>query len=153
MQFFKKRNKVKENVSSWKLTDTILNIEDIVYELSLEIDDMENFVCLRCSDFTCIYVPKDKIDNFLSSYSIYDKDKSIVNISELKKYKLESNVSANVSNKTVPQSVSIKEIIICKLYNYIVYIEKLSMLDGSDDLFKDLINLQMIKEKYNLTIK
>lgn len=153
MKFFKKRNKDKEEVSLWKITDTILNIEDIVYELSSEIDDMENFVCLRCINYTCIYVPKDKIDNFLSSYSIYDKDKSIINISELMKYKLESNISANVLNKTVPQSVSIKEITICKLFNYIIYIEKLSILNESDDLFKDLINLQMIKDKYNLGIK
>ena len=56
-------------------------------------------------------------------------------------------------NKTVPQSVVIKELRMCIIHGIDVYVTRVINLMPEDQLFEDLINLQIMKDKYHLQNK
>ena len=140
---------------SWHLQDTIVEVKDIVPNQHLDIEleyDLKNktFSCIRDYHGTAIYVKSELLERFKNIQSVYNKELNMINLSKLREHHVSGNCFAQVANKTVPYSVSIKEIRHCRVHNIDVYMMRIINLYQTDDLFKDLINYQNIKDKHGL---
>jgi hypothetical protein len=55
-----------------------------------------------------------------------------------------------VASKCNPPAVDIKQVKVCRMNNYDIYLERIITLNTDESLFIDLINLKALKDKYNL---
>lgn len=141
----------------WDITDTIVKAEDLVYNQSLEFGGKYNtqgsFVCIRNFHFSCIYIKEEEFETFKLNRYVYNKKKKLINLTRIFRYMVEDECIAQVMNRTVPPSVHIKELKVCKVGEVTVYITRVIKLRENDQLFKDLINLQIFKDRYQLNQK
>ena len=84
---------------------------------------------------------------------VYNKKKKLINLTRIFGYMVEDECIAQVMNRTVPPSVYIKELKVCKVGEVTVYITRVIKLRENDQLFKELINLQILKDRYQLNQK
>ena len=152
--FKSKRKQNKSSSSAWPITDTILKASDIVTNVSpakdLGLDLQGSFVCIRDLRSSCIYIKEDQFEKFKKFSFIYDSEKDLVNLTRLVKFEVEENCYSQVINKTNPPQVNIKELKVCHISGLEVYVTRVIRLHLTDQLFEDLMNLQMIKEKHKI---
>lgn len=150
MKLFKK----KEDKKIWKITDTIIKIENIVFnqhpDFGERFDINEPFVCIRNFHLTCIYIKEDQFEKFKKISEIYDEKQQLINLTNLIPYTKYQDCYALVAHRTTPIQASIRELHYCNIDNIDIYVTRSIRLVPEDQLFKDLINLQMFKDKYKL---
>jgi len=138
----------------WNLTDNIISSSDIVFNQFPDFLEKYNiqgpFVCIRNFNHSCIYLKQENLDNFLSNRNFYNKKKKLINLSRLIYHIVDEDCYSQVARNAVPPYITIKQVVICKIDNYNIYIERMIEIQKSDELFKDLMNLQIIKDNYHL---
>lgn len=148
-------NRLKKNTDDWKITDTIIKAEDLIPNQSLNFSEKYNlkgpFICIRNYYYTCIYIRESDFERFKKIKSVYYDDEKLINLTRLFQYFKTQECIAQIMNKTVPPSVTIKELRMCCINGIEVYITRVIQLKEEDQLFGDLINLQILKDKYHLT--
>lgn len=137
----------------WEITDTIIKAEDIIFGQSLNFaqglyTSDDKYVCIRNYHMSCIYVREEQFDQFKELNFIYSEDKKLINLTRLRKWTRTRNCVAVIANKTVPPEVDIREIELCVIDDIVIYITRIIKLKPKDQLFGDLINLQIMKEKH-----
>lgn len=156
MNIFKLFKNNRKESFDWDYTNTIINIEDIVYKQrpnlgeKFKISPDEYYVCIRDYRSSCIYINENQFEQFKKMTDIYNDECGIINLSYLIKCTKSRDIFAVVANKTVPEEVSIKEVKCCKVRNIDLFITRVIKLNNTDQLFKDLINIQILKDKYDL---
>lgn len=148
-------NMFNQRKEKWDITDTIIKIESIVKDQILpDFDNIqgcnEKMICIRNFKHACIYIKEQDYDKFLEQSYFCDKERKLVNITRLVEYSILEDCISKVANKAVPPQVDIKEIKVCKYKDLTIYVVRIIILKPSDHLFKSLINLQFLKDKYNL---
>jgi hypothetical protein len=142
-------------MNNLKDTNIIIKINDIAYNqipnLNNDIVYKDDYMCLRDLDTVYIYIKEEDFKKLINIESIYDKNNKTINLSELLKYQIDIDCKAIVANNVVPKSVIIKQILTCKIegINNIFIIRKVEVNESSE-LFKDLVNIQTLKEKHRL---
>lgn len=148
-------NRLKKNTDDWKITDTIIKAEDLIPNQSLSFSEKYNlkgpFICIRNYYYTCIYIRESDFERFKKIKSVYYDEEKLINLTRLFQYFKTQECIAQIMNKTVPPSVTIKELRMCCINGIEVYITRVIQLKEEDQLFGDLINLQILKDKYHLT--
>lgn len=148
-------NRLKKNTDDWKITDTIIKAEDLIPNQSLNFSEKYNlkgpFICIRNYYYTCIYIRESDFERFKKIKSVYYDEEKLINLTKLFQYFKTQECIAQIMNKTVPPSVTIKELRMCCINGIEVYITRVIQLKEEDQLFGDLINLQILKDKYHLT--
>lgn len=148
-------NRLKKNTDDWKITDTIIKAEDLIPNQSLRFSEKYNlkgpFICIRNYYYTCIYIRESDFERFKKIKSVYYDEEKLINLTKLFQYFKTQECIAQIMNKTVPPSVTIKELRMCCINGIEVYITRVIQLKEEDQLFGDLINLQILKDKYHLT--
>lgn len=148
-------NRLKKNTDDWKITDTIIKAEDLIPNQSLNFSEKYNlkgpFICIRNYYYTCIYIRESDFERFKKIKSVYYDEEKLINLTRLFQYFKTQECIAQIMNKTVPPSVTIKELRMCCINGIEVYITRVIQLKEEDQLFGDLINLQILKDKYHLT--
>lgn len=148
--------KIKHNKKSniWKLTDTVIKINDVVEdqipEFSSKFNINESFICLRDMTDTNIYIKPEDLDKFKDIRLVYDANNDFVNLTILKRYTLEGEAYSIIANKVVPPEVNIKFVWYCNIMNINLYIETIYILPQRTKLFNELLNLQTSKDNYKL---
>jgi hypothetical protein len=144
-------------------TDDIAGIKDIIpnQKLNTRIDKIfencENtkYLCLRDNKGICIYVANEDFEKFMSisfvakSYSQDGTKTIMVNITNLLKFTIDEDVIPIIAT-TVPQDVEIKFIKKCRVRSIDIYYIRYVKLEQNDQLFKDLINLKLFKDKHGI---
>ena len=154
MNLFKWLFKKPQYRNSWELTDVIISIFDIVEDVVPEFITRDNsqstksYTCMRDLRNTCIYVDDKELVKILENPDFYDKEKRLVNISRMSRYKVSSNCYPFVVKDTSPAFVSLKQVIKCRYGGAYFYILRQIELDNSDELFRDLINIKNMKDTY-----
>lgn len=150
--------KIKQNRISniWKLTDQVIQIVDITEDISPDFSSRfglkGSYVCLRDLELntTSIFIKKEDVEKFKDIHLVYDKEKDYVNLSILKRYVLKKDCYSLVANKVVPQAVNIKMVYYCNIMNINLYIQTTYRLQQDATLFKELLNMENLKDKHNL---
>lgn len=149
--------KIRQNKKSniWKLTDTIIEIKDIVEdqlpEFSSKFDISESFTCLRDMNDTNIYIKPEDLDKFKDIRLVYDFNNNFINLSILKRYTITGEAYSIVANRTVPPAVNIKFVWYCNIMDINLFVETVYRLPQRTRLFKDLLNFQGLKDVHNLS--
>jgi UDP-N-acetylmuramate-alanine ligase len=143
----------KSNI--WNLTDDVIKIKDIVNnqtpEFSSRFKLTRSLTCMRDMKNTNIYILKEDVEKFKQIKMVYDINSDFVNISILKNnYAIKYDVYSVVANKAVPQAVNIKFVWYCNIMNVNLFIETVYILPQSTNLFKDLLNFENLKRRYEL---
>ena len=143
-------NKGKSS-KEWELTDIIVSFKDTVYEQRPDFINQfniepKNYTCMRDFNHSCIYVPESNYEDFLNSTDFFDKDKSLINLSILYKYRTRIKCFYNLVDKAVPPYLTIKQTIECNI-GYKIYIDRIIIVDGDSELYKDLKNYNKMKEE------
>ena len=82
---------------------------------------------------------------------VYDINSNFVNISILKNnYTIKYDAYSVVANKAVPQAVNIKFVWYCNIMDVNLFIEATYILPQSTNLFRDLLNFENLKKRYEL---
>lgn len=145
----------KKRYKKWKYTDVIIKIQDIVhnqvpeFRKRMHVNGNEKYVCIRDMENICIYIKENQFEEFEKLDFIYDKKNELINVSNILKLKIISDRYPQVANHTSPPSVSIRECVLCSYNGINIYVSRAIILKLEDELFEDLINLQVMKEKYN----
>lgn len=148
--------KIKQNKKSniWKLTDTVIKINDVVEdqipEFSSKFNINESFTCLRDMTDTNIYIKPEDLDKFKDIRLVYDANNDFVNLTILKRYTLDGEAYSIIANKVVPPEVNIKFVWYCNIMDINLYIETIYILPQQTMLFNELLNLQTSKDNYKL---
>lgn len=157
MKFYDKLKKLMNHfkeLNNWEITDTIIKAEDIVYgqypDFAESYAPKGNYVCIRNFHFSCIYIREDQFEQFKNNKCVYCEEERLINLTHLLGWTIWEDCIAQVANKTVPPEANIKEIKICKLDNMYIYVTRVIKLKERDKLFEDLINFQIMKDKYHL---
>ena len=151
--FFKRRKNKKSDC--WKLTDNVISILDEIHNIKPEFSSKfgikdKTYTCFRNMQGINIYVLEGTLDKLKSISLVYDKDSNLINISQLEQYIILKKVYSVVSNKVVPPGVNIKIIYCCNITDINIFIEKVIILEQYEELFKDLLNFESLKDKYEL---
>lgn len=140
--------------SRWDITDLIVRIDDIVPNQHPDFLDRYNlegeFVCIKNFKYNCIYLKSENLDKFINNCDFCDKNKNLICLTRLLHHQVQEDCYSQVISKAAPPYISIKQIIICKIDDYEIYIERMIRLNKSEELFKDLMNLQLMKDYHNL---
>lgn len=148
--YFRKKN-------DWKITDTIIKAEDVVYGQHPEFGERfgitGNHICIRNYKFSCIYIREEQFEKFKEYKHFYDPEENLINLTNLFRFTKRTDCISQVASKVIPPEVNIKEIKICVYNDITVYITRIIPIKRGDHLFEDLINYQILKEKYHLDIK
>lgn len=140
--------------NSWELTDTIISIFDTVEDIVPEFISRDNshssdsYTCMRDLHNTCVYVHDNDLVKILGNPDFYDKEEKLLNISRLLKYKISSNCYPFITKDISPAFVSLKQVVQCKYEGIYIYVFRQIELDNSDELFRDLINIQNMRNTY-----
>lgn len=139
----------------WNITDNLLEIKDIVPDQNINIkthtiDINDNMYCIRNMNKYCIFIHKEDLDSFLNNKKYCNKRKNIINISRLLRKLNQQDFFIYSIFDAIPMYIVIKHIAIINIDNYCIYIERAIQILENTDLYKDLKNLYLIKEKYNL---
>lgn len=142
----------------WEITDTIIKAEDLIPKQPLHFSEKYNFdgpfVCIRNYYYTCIYIKEEDFERFKKIKEVYYEKENLINLTKLfQRHFQKQECITQVMNKTVPQSVVIKELRMCIIHGIDVYVTRVINLMPEDQLFEDLINLQIMKDKYHLQNK
>lgn len=139
---------------NWNVNDIILKIDDEIPNLNPNlgnrIKSKSLCTCIKSYNGACVYIEDINIDKFKNDYSIYYKEENLINISKIFDHLVDQDVLSVVANNTVPQSVSIKTVKHCNVNGIDIFVVQILELNKSDELYRDLINFQLIKNKYNL---
>lgn len=156
---FRLIRKIKQNklANIWKLTDQVIKIVDVVpdvipeFSSRFDIND-EHYTCMRDMELnnTSIYIKAEDIDKLKDIRLIYDREHDFVNLSILKKYIVKKDAYSLVANRSVPAAVNIKMVYYCNIMDINLYVETTYRLQQDATLFKNLLNFESIKDKYNL---
>lgn len=146
--------KLKNNKSKWEITDTIISMEDVVFNQFPEFGDKyeinEPYICIRNYKSSCIYIKESQFKKFLTMSNVYDSENKMANITEILKHTINSDIVAIVANKTSPPAITIKEIKLCMINNVELFISRSIKLEQDNELFKDLMTLQTMKDEHRL---
>lgn len=138
----------------WNITDRIVKVEDIILNSNPPVDDENTkvieYACLRNYDNICIYIPEDKVDTIKNIRKIYDKDLSVINITNLLKYKTKDFCSSYIMNKVTPAVVRIRHTSVCNIEGVQVYVCRLTNLYQDQELYKDLLTYKIMTDEYKL---
>ena len=125
MGFIRKRirKRIHRNrlANIWKLTDEVIQIKDIVDDITPEFSSRfninEKFTCMRDLELnnSSIYIKKNDVEKFKDIKLVYDREQDYVNLSILKKYVITKDAYAMVANKSVPPAVNIKLVYYCNI--------------------------------------
>ena len=151
-----KKSKEKKKNNTWELTDEIIKIKDIIYNIKPEFSSRFNiddtYVCMRDMGLnnTSIFIKHDDMASFKNNDLIYNKNNNLINVSELKKYVIKKDAYSAIANRSVPPAVNIKLVYECKYMDIELYVEKTFILQQDASLFRDLLNFQSLKDRHNL---
>lgn len=138
----------------WNITDRVVKVEDTLMNsnppVSDEMADKLEYACLRNYDNICIYIPEDKVDDIKNMRNIYDKGLSVINITNLLKYKTKDFCSAYIMNKATPAVVKIRHTTLCDVEGIQVYVCRISNLAQDQELYKDLLTYKIMTDEYKL---
>lgn len=145
----------KHSNEKWKDTDIIMKIDDELPNQHLDLGDTYKsdklYTCIRSYNVgICLYVPTDKIDKFKKYSDIYNPDTNMIDITSLEKYFVSQNAFSHVSNKITPPSIQIKKVQEYLIGDIIIFVSRVISLKQTDQLFKDILNYETLKEKYHL---
>ena len=153
MRLFKK---IKQNKKSniWKLTDTVIKINDIVEdqipEFSSRFGIKESYTCLRDMSDTNLYIKHENLDKLKSIRLVYDNNNDLVNLTILKRYTVKGLAYSLIANRAVPPAVNIKFVWYCNIMNINLFIETTYILPQQTELFNDLLGLKKLKNEYKI---
>ena len=150
--------RLRSETVDWKITDTIIKAEDLIKNQPLHFSEKYHFdgpfVCIRNYYYTCIYIKESDFERFKKIREVYYDKEKLINLTNLfQHYFQKQECIAQVMNKTVPYTVTIKELRMCSIRGIDVYITRIIKLMPEDQLFEDLINLQILKDKFHLENK
>ena len=143
--------KIRQNKKSnmWKITDTIIKINDVVEDQIPEFSSIFNikepYTCLRDMSDTNIYLKQEDLEKFKDIRLVYDINNNLVNLSILKRYTINGEAYSIVSNRVVPPEVNIKFIYYCNIMDINLYIETVYILPQQTKLFKNLLDFENLK--------
>lgn len=144
-KLFHKKKKVP-----WLYTDFIISIDDIVTKTKPYFDKNNYYTCIRDNRGICIYIEEEKFKRFKLLETIYDSENNMINLSKILLYEIEHKIFPDIYHKTSPMSINIKCTYHCNITDINIYISIINNLSKNDPLFRDLINIQIMKDKYNL---
>lgn len=117
-------------------------------------DAGKEFVCLKDYKNTNIFVVKSRLESLINDKRFYNKKKDWINLTNIKKFISGKNTTAYIIN-SAPKEIEIRRSMVCTIrdnneipYN-IYFISKID-IDKNDDIFNELLNLQIMKEKFSL---
>lgn len=147
--------------STWKLTDFFIEVKNMVTNQISPLSSLFNkdkdeseyisgqeYTCIRNFEGFSLYVPSNDLNKFLSLDNIYNKEFNLLNMSEVRRYKVSRKVLANVYDRISPPTVKVKiveGVIIKNISAYLVYTMDLTY---NDPLYNELLNYTKIEEKY-----
>ena len=136
--------------TNWNVTDYLMKISEIVEDQHNPIEKYDNeiYTCIRNQEGYSLYIPSNYISSFYKNSNFYCSDYKYINISELKRNRLQRNYSSDVYSNITPPSVKLKFIDYIELNKNKIYIIYTTDLDYCDDLYNDLINYSKIESRY-----
>ena len=142
----------------WKVTDHIIEVKDTMYNIKISSDDKlydsdisENeFVCIRNYADTLIYIPQKDFNRFKDIPNIYNGAMKLINVSNITRHKVYANAISFVANRITPPVVKIKNTMKCNIDGIEVVVVRIMNLSQEEELYKDLISYELLKEKYRL---
>ena len=141
-------------MKGWHLTDNIIKIEAIIPHqfpnFGKEYNLSGDYTCIRDYKGNCLYIKSEEFELIQDQEFIFNMEHKLVNLTHLDKYKTYSEHFAIIANKTVPYSVRLKTIESFRINNIIIYSVSTTELEQEEQLFKDLINVQIMKDNYKL---
>lgn len=153
--YIKRRLPKHEN---WKVTDHIIEIKDVMYNIKISSEDKvedvelssEEYVCVRNYADTLIYIPQNKYSEFKDLNHIYNATLRLVNVTNITRHKIYANAISIVANKITPAVVKIKNTMKCDINGIHVIVVRIMNLNQEEELYKALISYELLKEKYKL---
>ena len=150
----------KKRKLKWNYTDTILHIRDKIEFSGMHPENIfgrdtgKEFICLKDYNSNTIFVPKNMMEVFINDKRFYNKKKDWANITNIKKFLSTKNTIARIIN-SAPKEIEIRRTMVCTIrdsneFPYNIYFVSKIDIDKNDDIFNELLNLQIMKEKFSL---
>jgi len=141
----------------WNLTDDVIKIKDQIHNVTPDFASRfgltKTYTCLRDMNGTNIYILEGNLEKLKSIELIYDINSNLINTTMLRENTILYKVYSNVYNKAVPPAVNIKFVWCCSMLDINIFMERTFVLEQNNELFKDLLNFQTLKDKYKLDRK